>query len=383
MEDTELLEILAKGEDSYHQLKENFTNVDSVAAELVAFSNAGGGLLVIGVNDKTRLITGLNADDVSRLNNLLSNAASQHVKPPINPLSSNVSTASGIVMVIDVPEGLNKPYTDLQGRVWVKVVGDKRHVTAREEIQRMFQQAGLVYADEIPITALSVSDFDEKTFGDYFKSRYKQTLDQTNIPLPQLLDNMNLAKNGYPNLTGLLLFGKKPQLYRPAFIIKAVAFPGRDLHTNQYNDSEDIDGRLADQYQKSLSFIKRNLHHLQGDRGVNTLGKLEIPEESLEEVLVNALIHRDYFISAPIKIFVFIDRIEIISPGHLPNHLTSEHIRYGLSNMRNPMLASYATHILPYRGLGSGIPRALHAWPRIDLIDDRDGNQFKVVIHRP
>ena len=71
------------------------------------------------------------------------------------------------------------------------------------------------------------------------------------------------------------------------------------------------------------------------------------------------------------------------NPGHLPNHLSVEQIRYGLSNMRNPLLASHATHLLPYRGLGSGIPRALKAWPSIELVDDCAGNQFRAIIPRP
>ncbi len=92
--------------------------------------------------------------------------------------------------------------------------------------------------------------------------------------------------------------------------------------------------------------------------------------------------HRDYFISAPIRLLIFADRVELISPGHLPNHLDTEQIRYGLSNLRNPALASHAFHMLPYRGLGSGIPRAVAAWPKLEFIDDRQGNQFKVVIKR-
>ena len=132
-----------------------------------------------------------------------------------------------------------------------------------------------------------------------------------------------------------------------------------------------------------MAFIKRNLHYVQGDQGVNSLGILEVPEIVFQELLVNALIHRDYFISAPIRVLVFADRVEISNPSHLPNHLTVEQIRYGLSNMRNPLLASHATHLLPYRGLGSGIPRALKAWPSIDLVDDRAGNPFKAIIRRP
>lgn len=121
---------------------------------------------------------------------------------------------------------------------------------------------------------------------------------------------------------------------------------------------------------------------VQGEQSFNSPGQLEIPAEVFEEVLVNALVHRDYFISAPIRLLIFADRVELISPGHLPNHLDTEKIRYGLSNLRNPALASHAFHMLPYRGLGSGIPRAVAAWPEMELIDDRQGNQFKVIIKR-
>ena len=85
----------------------------------------------------------------------------------------------------------------------------------------------------------------------------------------------------------------------------------------------------------------------------------------------------------PNRLFMFDQRIEIISPGHLPHHLTIENIRAGISNIRNPILASYvAKGVLPYRGLGSGIPRALRSWPEIDLIDDRDRRLFIATIHR-
>ena len=83
------------------------------------------------------------------------------------------------------------------------------------------------------------------------------------------------------------------------------------------------------------------------------------------------------------RLLVFADRVEIISPGHLPNNLTIENIKAGNSNIRNPILASFAAKLLPYRGLGSGIPRALRAHPRIELIDDREGNLFKAIVARP
>jgi ATP-dependent DNA helicase RecG len=99
--------------------------------------------------------------------------------------------------------------------------------------------------------------------------------------------------------------------------------------------------------------------------------------------LVNALAHRDYLISAPIRLFIFDNRIEIVSPGHLPNNLTVAKIRAGNSIIRNPILVSYiAKGLLPYRGLGSGIKRALEDWPEIEFVDDREANLFTSAVHR-
>ena len=93
--------------------------------------------------------------------------------------------------------------------------------------------------------------------------------------------------------------------------------------------------------------------------------------------------HRDYLVSAPIRLFIFDNRIEIVSPGHLPNNLTVEKIRTGNSNIRNPILVScIAKGLLPYHGLGSGIKRALEKWPEIDFTDDRDGCLFTATVHR-
>ena len=119
METTELLEIIARGEDGKHQFKANFTNVDSLASEMVAFSNSGGGMIVIGVNDDGT-ITGLGREDMGRLNQLLSNAASQSVRPPINPRTENVAVTAGLVMVAAVTDGISKPYMDNSGAIWVR-----------------------------------------------------------------------------------------------------------------------------------------------------------------------------------------------------------------------------------------------------------------------
>lgn len=382
METTELLEAVARGEDSRHQFKEDVTNATSLAAEIAAFANSGGGQIFIGVADDGS-IRELDVTTVGRLNQLISNTASTNVRPAINPRTENVSVGNGIVLVVTIPDGLSKPYVDNSGVIWVKSGSDKRRVTAREELQRMFQTAQLVHGDDIPVPGTSASDIDVEYFRQFFTKRFGMDLEEQGLSLAQVLTNMRLLSTGLLTVSGALLFATDPTPLVPAFHIKAVCYPGTDIHASQYADSADIYGRIDSQFEQAMSFVLRNLRREQRDQGVNSEGILEVPRIVFEELLANAIIHRDFFVSAPIRIFMFDDRIEIISPGHLPNNLTVANIRSGNSNMRNPILASYATKVLPYRGLGNGIVRAIKEYPKIDLIDDRDGNRFVVIVRRP
>lgn len=381
METSELLEIVARGEDSLHQFKEDATNALSLGGELVALANSAGGQIFLGVADDGT-IRGHNAVAVKRLNELIANAATNCVRPPINPLSENVPVATGVVIVVTIPDGLNKPYMDNSGAIWVKSGSDKRRVTSREEMQRMFQSAQLVHGDEIPISGTSVADIDLDYFHRFFRARFEQELDEQSLSLSQVLSNMRVLKDDTLTVSGALLFAKEPEVFLPVFHVKAVCYPGNDIHATNYLDSANVLGRIETQFEDTLGFLLRNLRREQMGQGINSIGEVEIPKIVLEELLANALIHRDYFVSAPIRIFVFDDRIEIISPGHLPNNLTVANIRSGNSNIRNPILTSFATRVLPYRGLGTGILRALKEYPAIEFVDDRDGNQFRAVIKR-
>ncbi len=382
METEELLAIIARDEDSRHQFKADVNNAASLGAEMVAFSNSAGGLILIGVNNEDGSRSGLTRDDIGRINQVVANAGTNNVRPPINPVTENIQLTDGLVMVVHVEQGVSKPYMDTQGYVWVKSGADKRRVTAREELQRMFQEAALIHADEIPVGGSSVADIDQDFFDAFFEREYGERVEGQDISRAQLLQNMNLAKSGQLNICGTLLFASRPQVRLPVFIVKAVAFPGIDIEDDHYIDSQDINGKLSDVFQKVLGFVLANIRHVQNEQSINSLGEPEVPRIVLEELIANSLIHRDYFVSAPVKVLVFADRVEIISPGHLPNNLTIENIKMGNSNIRNPILASFAPKILPYRGLGSGIKRAIKAYPDIELIDDRAGNTFKAIIKR-
>jgi len=379
----DFLSQIALGEDSRHQFKEDVNNVDSLAAEMVAFANAKGGVIFIGVADKGDPV-GLSKESLGRINQLISHAATQNERSPLTVRTENIALETGlIVIVLTVPEGIDKPYFDKSGVIWLKSGSDKRRIQSKEELRRLFQSVDQFHADELPTRALP-EQLDRLRFRDFLQQVYDQPFPDKQEDLVRLLQNMNLAtEEGFLNLAGVLLFGEHPEFIKPQFIIKAICYPGEDIHMSSYVDTEEYVGPFQKMFDGTIGFITRNLHKVQGSQGVNSPGISEIPKSALEELLVNALVHCDYFVNAPIRIFIFANRIEIISPGHLPNHLTVEKIKAGNSNIRNPILASYvAKGLLPYKGLGSGITRALNAWPHIEFIEDREGCLFTVKIAR-
>ena len=208
MEVIELLDLLAKGEDSTRQFKQDVTNADSLAAEMIAFSNGSGGKIFIGINDDGN-IAGLTNEDIRRINQLISNTASQNIQPAINPITENIKTDDGLVMHIDIPAGINKPYQDKNGVFWVKSGADKRRATSREEIQRLFQKSNLIHADEIPVTGVTVADLDLDYFKNYFQERFGETLDSQKLPyesIEELVANALIHRDYFlsPGIYGMI-----------------------------------------------------------------------------------------------------------------------------------------------------------------------------------
>lgn len=381
MEALDVLELIAGGETSKVQFKANVTNATSIAQEMVAFSNAKGGFIIIGVNDKTGGIEGLAFQDIQRINNLLVTAANEHVKSPIRIETETVEAEAGKrVIVVSVQEGYNKPYKDKDGLIFIKNGSDKRKVTSNEEIRRMLQSSGNLYAEEQVLSHCTYQDIDWEKFEAYYKNTYGEPIEPEK---ERKFENLRLGEGGKPNLAGALLFTNNPQKTVTGFFITAIWFWGNQREEDSYRASEYIKGTLSEQYTKAKDFAIRTLNQVQSGDSFNSPSALEIPEVVIEELLTNALIHRDYFIQDAIKLFIFQDRIEIISPGSLPNNLTVEQARKGIRKKRNNILDSLAPFLMTYKGAGSGILRALRLYPRIDFINDMDAEQFIVIIHRP
>ena len=381
MNTKELLDIIGKGETSKVQFKVNVTNEQSIAQEMVAFANTKGGTILIGVDDKTWEIIGLTDSDLRRLTNLMVNASSQHIKEPLFIETDTIDYEGKKVMIINVPEGIAKPYKDNDGIIFMKNGANKRKVTSNEEISRLLQSSGYLYAEEKIIGNSSIDDINFMKFSSFYEQKYKDSIEPDKME--KYLQNLRLFVNNKITVAGALLFGNKVEMLLPSFFIVAVWFRGNEITDTEYRSSKNLTGTLDELYRKGFDFILSKLDSLQAGQPFNSIGKLEIPEVVITELLVNALIHRDYFINDSIKIFVFDNRVEMISPGKLPNSLTEDHIRRGIRRTRNTIIASFAPDILQYRGAGSGILRALQEYPSIEFINDIDGEQFKVIITRP
>lgn len=384
MDALELMDLIQMGESSKVQFKVRINDAYKVGTEMVAFSNAKGGILVIGIDDKTGSLNGMSFKELQETNQLLANAASDNVKTPIFIFTETVNVEGNKIIVAHIPEGVGKPHMDNKGLIWIKNGSDKRKVVAKEEIARLLQSGGNLFADETVVNGTTINDFDERLFSDFINRKYEKSIAELGLPMHTLLTNMGMLKPNGLTLGGLLLFGKNPQQYRPLFTIHCIAIKGNDLSTNFYrNKKEPFTGDIKEVYEKTLSFIVQNLKEVQEEPGFNSLGKLEIPIEAIVELLVNALVHRDYFINSTIKVFVYDNRIEILSPGKLSNTLSVENIKAGISLARNPILYSNVPYLLPFQGVGSGIIRALKKYPNIEFVNDTDRELFISIIKRP
>jgi ATP-dependent DNA helicase RecG len=382
MEALELIDLIALGETSTVQFKRTLEDTNDLAKELCAFANTNGGMILFGVEDDGT-ITGLSPEHVRDLASKVANMASQVVREPVYPTSEVVAVNQTRLLVIRVPESAAKPHFDRNGAIWVKVLADKRRVTSREELRRMFEETGFFRMDRQPVSRSSVADLDLDSFSEFHQKVVGESLAESGLDLDRLLENHNVAIDGCLTLAGLLFFGQQPQKYRPELLTKAVSWKTCAADDNAgYFDSEDITGTLPRQLAAVMAFLRRNLGRPQAGQSVNSEGKIEIPEQVFEELLVNMLVHRNYFLTAPQTVFVFPDRIEIASPGHLPNKLTVEQAKSGNSIPRNPILQSMAAKLLPYRGIGTGIPRALKAYPHIEFFNDVEANRFRSVVRR-
>ena len=403
----DILEQIKAGEVSGVQFKERALDKYDIGCELVAFSNARGGKLVVGVSDKTGQINALSYSEVQETTNLLSDIASENVVPSILINVDTVAVEDGYLVVATIKEGVNKPYHDNKGIVWVKNGSDKRKVFDNAELAEMMTDCGSFAPDEASIKGATINDLDANTIKAFLENRFDKVLEKKGLvgdafkeasldiicsaiakghDCERMLRNLRFIRpDGKLTMAAMLLFGKYTQRWLPVMTAKCICFAGNSVGGKVFRDKvndADMEGNLLHQFNTIMDFFTRNLHNVQVGEEFNSMGKLEIPYSSLVEFTVNALVHRSLNLKAPVRIFIFDNRVEIHSPGDLPNGLTIDDIKLGTSMPRNMFLFSNAIYLLPYTGVGSGIIRALDEDINVIFTNNPSAQEFVITVWR-
>lgn len=403
----DILKQIKAGEVSGVQFKERILDKYDIACELVAFSNSHGGKLVVGIKDKTGETNALLYSEVQETTNLLSDIASENVVPSILIKIDTVEVEDGNLVVATVKEGLNKPYHDNKGIVWVKNGADKRKVFDNAELAEMMTDCGSFAPDEAGVRDATVNDLDATTIKQFLGNRFERVLEKKGLTgdafneasldmicsaiakghdCEKILRNLRFIRpDGTLTVAAMLLFGKYTQRWMPMMTAKCICFAGNSVGSKVFRDKvndADMEGNLLHQYDTIMDFFTRNLHNVQVGEEFNSMGKLEIPYTSLVEFTVNCLVHRSLNMKAPVRIFIFDNRVEIHSPGALPNGLTIDDIKAGTSMPRNMFLFNNAIYLLPYTGVGSGITRALDEDINVTFMNNDKAQEFVITVWR-
>lgn len=403
----DILKQIKAGEVSGVQFKERILDKYDIACELVAFSNSHGGKLVVGIKDKTGETNALSYSEVQETTNLLSDIASENVVPSILIKIDTVEVEDGNLVVATVKEGLNKPYHDNKGIVWVKNGADKRKVFDNAELAEMMTDCGSFAPDEASIKGATINDLDANTIKAFLENRFDKVLVKKGLvgdafkeasldaicsaiakghDCERMLRNLRFIRpDGKLTMAAMLLFGKYTQRWLPVITAKCICFAGNSVGGKVFRDKvndADMEGNLLHQFNTIMDFFARNLHNVQVGEEFNSMGKMEIPYSSLVEFTVNALVHRSLNLKAPVRIFIFDNRVEIHSPGDLPNGLTIDDIKLGTSMPRNMFLFNNAIYLLPYTGVGSGITRALDENISVTFTNNASAQEFVITVWR-
>ena len=403
----DILKQINAGEVSGVQFKERILDKYDIACELVAFSNSHGGKLVVGIKDKTGETNALSYSEVQETTNLLSDIASENVVPSILIKIDTIEVEDGNLVVAIVKEGLNKPYHDNKGIVWVKNGADKRKVFDNAELAEMMTDCGSFAPDEAGVRDATVNDLDATTIKQFLGNRFDRVLEKKGLTgdafneasldmicsaiakghdCEKILRNLRFIRpDGSLTVAAMLLFGKYTQRWMPMMTAKCICFAGNSVGSKIFRDKvndADMEGNLLHQYDTIMDFFTRNLHNVQVGDEFNSMGKLEIPYTSLVEFTVNSLVHRSLNMKAPVRIFIFDNRVEIHSPGALPNGLTIDDIKAGTSMPRNMFLFNNAIYLLPYTGVGSGITRALDEDINVTFMNNDKAQEFVITAWR-
>lgn len=376
MTQTDLLELIENGENSGVEFKRDGIDNRALAKEIVAFANLRGGSIILGVADDGT-IEGITRE---KLEEWVMTACRDKIRPEIIPyfeMVKNVQPGKDVA-VITVESGwsVHCVWHDNHRAYYVRVGSESREASP-EELERLFQQRGAFRLEIRPVSGTTISDLDLRRIREYFEHIRGQM-----VPLPTdregweklLINTEFLAQQGdriSATVAGLLLFSPTPNRFLPQAGVDAAAYPGtekdytakerltiRGPMTPLIGTNGLMENGLVEQ---TMGFIRRHIGtSVNLVDGVRRKESWDYPEEAIREAVVNALVHRDYLLSSTdIEISIYEDRLEIISPGRLPNGITPEGMIVGCRAARNQLLKDVMRDYGYLEHMGMGVPRKI------------------------
>ena len=397
MNKIEFLEFLHNGENSKVEFKNVNVSTGKLAKEVVSFLNHEGGYIFLGVEDD-RNLSGVTTD--KNLGEWVVNTCRDRIDPPTNPTLLWIRDVEPgkDVLAIDIAPGISKPYAYIKNKneeYYIRV-GRTNRKASREELQRLFQVSGHLNYGLKPVYRTDTNSFDIRRINEYCNrilGDESLSWDDTS-EWELLLRNINLMTEyrgqSVATIDGLLLFGKDTKRFLPQSGIRAFCYPGTDRDYATRAD-EYLKGPMVSlkaQYgtlvepglaEQAWDFVRRNTTKTAFLDGMQRVDRWEYPEHVVREAVINALVHRDYTIAGTeITLTIYADRMEIESPGRLPNTVTVEKIKAGFRYMRNQTLVNIMRDYGYAEARGMGVRNKIipgmleHNGTEPDLIAEED-----------
>lgn len=371
---------LPLAENQYIEFKSESVRAADLADEMIAFANTEGGEIWLGIEDDGTL-SGLSRSYEADVMNI----ARASCIPPLRVEYEDLQFDNRHLARIVVPSGQDKPYYTSRNRYYIRV-GSTKRVASREELVRLFQASGAIHYDVVEVDRANERDLDLGQIGEYFTRYNISFFDEPESERRRLMLHSDLlGENGRPTVAGLLVFGLSPERLMPQCGIDLAHFSGPKI-SDELIDKQFIGGPLPRQIENGLAALNANLLTPSKVEGARRVNGGQYPGRVYRELLANACIHRSYLVSGSrIRVFLFSDRIEFISPGRLPNTVTIEKLSVGVSFARNPVLVRLMENLGYVDKLGRGLPMVWQEAQKLGLQVDfvESGEEFRVILPLP
>lgn len=350
----DIKEIISFPEGRTLEFKRDLSSLKPILKTIVAFANTAGGILLIGRDDEGNI---LGVDNIFDAEESLANAIADGIYPPLIPEIETTSIEGKPLLLVRVAHWQGPFYLKSKGMsagVYIRL-GSTNRIAGPEILEELQRSLSKVSFDQLPCPDTDITGLDMQKIEQVF-SEVGQQVNQGSLETLGVL--VRHAGNLVCSHGGIILFGQDRlrERYFPNATVRCARFRGTDKV--DFIDQYDISGTIIDAMTEVPKFIKRNTRLA---AKIEKIQRNDIPEYSpiaVREVLTNALVHADYSIKGmnP-RVTIFSDRLEIESPGMLPFGFTLEDFFFGVSHVRNKVIARVFRELRLMEEWGTGYRR--------------------------